>query len=71
MAIDLALVRRGIEQLSANQDELAHKQEQLAQAIVTVQAAEQDMNQKILALAPPAPKTTHVPSLKPPQPAAQ
>jgi hypothetical protein len=71
MAIDLALVRRSIEQLGANQDELARKQDQVAWAIATVQAAEQDINQKILALAPPAPKTTHVPSVKPPQPAAQ
>ncbi len=71
MAIDLALVRRSIEQLGANQDELARKQDQAAQAIATVQAAEQDINQKILALAPAAPKTTHVPSPKPPQPTAQ
>ncbi len=71
MAIDLALVRRSIEQLGANQDELARKQDQVAQAIATVQAAEQDINQKILALAPPAPRTTHVPSPKPPQPTAQ
>jgi hypothetical protein len=71
MAIDLALVRRSMEQLGANQDQLARKQDQMAQAIATVQAAEQEINQKILALAPPAPKTTHVPSPKPPQPAAQ
>jgi hypothetical protein len=71
MAIDLALVRRSMEQLDANQDQLARKQDQLVQAIATVQAAEQDINQKILALAPLAPKTTHVPSPKPPQPAAQ
>jgi len=71
MAIDLALVRRSMEQLGANQDQLARKQDQMAHAIATVQAAEQDINQKILALAPPAPKTTHVPPPKPPQPAAQ
>jgi hypothetical protein len=71
MAIDLALVRRSMEQLGANQDQLARKQDQVAQAIATVQAAEQDINQKILALAPPAPKATHVPSPKPPQPTAQ
>jgi hypothetical protein len=71
MAIDLALLRRGMEQLGGNQDQLARKQDQMAQAIATVQAAEQEINQKILALAPPAPKVTHVPSPKPPQPAAQ
>ncbi|MFZ0236399.1 MAG: hypothetical protein WAL37_03375, partial [Xanthobacteraceae bacterium] len=56
VAIDLALVRRSIEQLGANQDQLARKQDQMAQAIATLQAAEQDISQKILALAPPAPK---------------
>jgi hypothetical protein len=71
MAIDLALVRRSMEQLGANQDQLARKQDQVAQAIATVQAAEQEINQKILALAPPAPRTTHVPTPKPPQPTAQ
>jgi hypothetical protein len=70
MAIDLALVRRSMEQLGANQDQLARKQDQMAQAIVTLQAAEQDISQKILALAPPAPKAVHV-SPKPAQPPAQ
>lgn len=70
MAIDLALVRRSIEQLGANQDQLARKQDQMAQAIATLQAAEQDISQKILALAPPAPKAVHV-SPKPAQPPAQ
>jgi hypothetical protein len=71
MAIDLALVRRSIEQLGANQDQLARKQDQMAQAIATLQAAEQDISQKILALALPASKAAHVPPPKPPQPAAQ
>jgi hypothetical protein len=70
MAIDLALVRRSMEQLGANQDQLARKQDQMAQAIATLQTAEQDISQKILALAPPAPKAVHV-SPKPPQPPAQ
>jgi len=69
MAIDLALVRRSMEQLGANQDQLARKQDQMAQAIATLQAAEQDISQKILALAPPAPKAVHV-SPKPAQPPA-
>jgi hypothetical protein len=71
MAIDLALVRRSEEQLAANQDQVARKQDQMAQAIATLQAADQDISQKILALAPPAPKTVRVPPPKPPQPAAQ
>ncbi len=71
MAIDLALVRRIEEQLATNQDQLTRKQDQMAQAIATLQAAEQDVSQKILALTPPAPKTVRVPPPKPPQPAAQ
>jgi hypothetical protein len=61
VAIDLALVRRSIDQLASNQDQLARKQEQMTQAIATLQAAVQDISQKILALAPPAPKAVHVP----------
>jgi isocitrate/isopropylmalate dehydrogenase len=67
MAIDLAIVRRGTEQLATNQDQLARKQDQMAQAIATLQGAEQE---KILALAPPAPKAVHV-SPKPAQPPPQ
>jgi hypothetical protein len=70
MAIDLALVRRSVEQVGANQDQLARKQDQMAQAVATLQAAEQDISQQILALAPPAPKAVHV-SPKPVQPPAQ
>jgi hypothetical protein len=70
VAIDLALVRRSMEQLGANQDQLARKQDQMAQAIATLQAAEQDISQKILALAPPAPKAVHA-SPKSAQPPAQ
>ena len=70
MAIDLALVRRSEEQLATNQDQLARKQDQIAQAIAALQAAEQDISQKILALAPPAPKAVRV-SAKPAQPPAE
>ena len=73
VAVDLAIVRRSVEQLATNQDQLARKQDQMAQAIATLQAAEQDLSQQILALAPPAaqpaPKAAHAPppkSLKPP-----
>jgi hypothetical protein len=72
-ALDLATVKRSVEQLVTNQDQLARKQDQMAQTMATLQAAEQDISQKILALAPPAappaPRVTHVPppkSLKPP-----
>jgi hypothetical protein len=42
----------------------------MAQAIATLQAAEQDHSQQILALAQPAQKTVHV-APKPAQPPAQ
>jgi len=73
VALDLAIVKRSVEQLATNQDQLVRKQDQVAQAIATLQAAEQNISQQILALAPPAappaPRATHVPppkSLKPP-----
>ena len=49
MALDVAIVRRSTEQLAFNQDQLARKQEQMTQAIAALQAAEQDISQKILA----------------------
>jgi hypothetical protein len=69
MALDIALVRRSVEQFAANLDQLARKEQQMAQAIAALQAAEQDISQKISA--PPPPKAVHVPPPKPPQPAAQ
>jgi hypothetical protein len=56
---DLAILRRNVEQLTTNQDLLARKEDQLSQAIAIVQSAEQDISQKILAIAPPAPKLAH------------
>jgi len=70
-ALDLAIVRRSVEQLATNQDRLARKEDQLAQAIAIVQSAEQDISQKILAIAPPASKVVHVPPSKLLQPLAQ
>jgi hypothetical protein len=71
VALDLAIMKRSVEQLASNQDQLARKQDQMAQAFATLQAAEQDINQNILALAPLAPKAGHVPPLKPSQSPAQ
>jgi hypothetical protein len=72
MALDLVILRRSVEQLASNQDQLAHKEDQLAQGLALVQSAEQDINQKILAIAPaapPAPKAVvHAPPPKSPQP---
>jgi hypothetical protein len=69
VALDLAIVRRSVEQLATNQDQLARKQDQMAQVIAGLQAAEQDISQKISV--PPPQKVVHVPPPKPPQPAAQ
>ena len=62
IAIDLALVRRSEEQLAANQDQLARKQDQMGQAIAALQAAEQEVSQKVSApqSLPSAPKPVHV-----------
>ena len=70
VAIDLALVRRSIEQLASNQDQLARKQEQMTQAIATLQAAEQDISQIILVWPRSLPKAVHV-SAKLAQPPTQ
>lgn len=71
VALDLAIMKRTVEQLASSQDQLARKQDQMTQAFATVQAAEQDIKQNILALAPLAPKAGHVAPPKPSQAAAQ
>jgi hypothetical protein len=60
VALDLAIMKRSVEQLASNQDQFARKQEQMTQALATQQAAMRDINQNILALAPLAPKAGHV-----------
>lgn len=60
MMLSLTIVRRSLEQLSA-------KQEQLADSIATLQAAEQDIRQAMSSSTPSRP----VPARKPPQPTAQ
>ena len=70
LAIDIALVRRSIEQLTANLDQLARKQDQLAQNMATLQASEQGISPKVSA-PPLPPKTVYAPvqppkSLQPP-----
>jgi len=69
IAVDLAIVRRNIGQLAANQDQFAAKQEQMNQNIAMLQQVEQDVRQQVLA--PPAPKAVHPPAPtahNPPQP---
>jgi len=70
VALDLAIMKRSVEQLASNQDQLSRKQDQMTQAFAALQAAEQDIKQNILALAPLAPKAGHV-SPKPAQPPPQ
>jgi len=66
IAVDLAIVRRNMGQLAANQDQFAAKQEQMNQNIATLQQVEQDVRQQVLA--PPALKAAHPPAHNPPQP---
>ena len=47
VTLDLAIVRHSLEQLAATIEQLAAKQEQMAQSIATLQAVEQDINQKM------------------------
>jgi hypothetical protein len=70
VALNLAIMKRSVEQLADNQDQLVRKQGQMTQAIASLQAAEQDLSQQILALAPLAPKAGHA-SPKSAQPSAQ
>jgi hypothetical protein len=57
MAIDLALVRRNVEELAA-------RQTQMAQSLTTLQAVEQDIRQKILS--PPPSRAVPMPPRKKP-----
>jgi hypothetical protein len=52
IAVDLAIVRRNIGQLAANQDQFAARQEQMNQNIATLQQIEQDARQPLVAPAP-------------------
>ena len=69
VTIDLAIMKRSLEQLATNQEQLARKEDQLAQAFATLEAAKRDIDQKILALT--APRAARVPPPKSPQPPAQ
>jgi hypothetical protein len=64
IATDLAAVRHTIEQLTANQDQLSR-----TQSIAALQAAEQQLSQKLSS--PPPSKPVHVPPPKPLQTPAQ
>jgi hypothetical protein len=62
IALDLAVVRKAVEQLAANQAQLAAKNGEIAQSIAAVQATEQELGDKISSL--PA---AHVPPRRAPQ----
>lgn len=65
LASNLDLVRRSVEQLAAKQD-------QMAQNIATLQAVEEDIRQKMSYTSPsPSQQTAPIPQPKPPQPRAQ
>jgi hypothetical protein len=65
LASNLDVVRRSVEQLAAKQD-------QMAQNIATLQAVEEDIRQKISSTPPsPSQQAAPIPQPKPPQPRAQ
>jgi hypothetical protein len=65
LTFNLDIVRRSVEQLAA-------KQEQMAQNIAALQAVEEDIRQKMSSTPPsPAPQAASIPQPKPPQPRAQ
>jgi TolA-binding protein len=67
MALDVASVRRSVEQLSATVEQLAAKQEQMVQNIATLQSVEQEISQKLSS----PPQSRAAPPRKPPQPTGQ
>jgi hypothetical protein len=69
IALDLAILSRSVDHLAASQDQLARQEDQLRQAFATLQAAEQDIDQKIFALAPAAPRAPHSLAKQPQSPA--
>ena len=65
VALDFAIMKRSVEQLASNQDQLVRKQDQMTQAFAALQAAVRDINQNILSLAPLAPKAGSKPAQPP------
>jgi len=63
LALNLDIVRRSVEQLAA-------KQEQMAQNVAALQAVEEDIRQK-MSSTPPSPQAASIPQPKPPQPREQ
>jgi len=63
LALNLDIVRHSVEQLAA-------KQEQMAQNIAALQTVEEDIRQK-MSSTPPSPQAVSIPQPNPPQPRAQ
>jgi hypothetical protein len=67
MALDVALLRRSVEQVAATVDQLGRKADQMAQNIATMQAAEQQLIQKVSSPAPSKPIRVPPPSASRPE----
>jgi hypothetical protein len=69
MALDLAVIRKGVEQLAANQAQLAANDGAMAQNITALGALDQELADKISSL--PVPRTAHLAPRRAPEHAAQ
>lgn len=65
IALDVVVVRKAVEQLAANQQQLAAKDGAITQSIAALQATEQELGDKISSLS--APKIAHVQPRRAPQ----
>lgn len=65
MALDIVAIQRQVAQLAANQGQLAADEGQIARSMAALQAAEQEVSEKISAIAEPKP--VHVQARKPAQ----
>jgi hypothetical protein len=65
MALDIVAIQRQVAQLAANQGQLTADEGQIARSIAALQAAEQEVSEKISSLAEPKP--AHIQARKPAQ----
>lgn len=61
IALDLAVVRKAVEQLAANQEQLSAKDGEITQSLALLQASEKEIGDKISALPAPPPKPARAP----------
>jgi hypothetical protein len=71
IAVDVAIVRRNLGQLTANQEQLAAKQDQISQNIAKLQTVEQEIREQTLPPPPPPPKAIQPHARSLPQPPTQ